>query len=205
MITMVLLAVTVHEVCHGWAALRLGDDTAYHAGRLTLNPVAHIDMFGSLLLPFLLYVGTHGAFTFAWAKPVPVNPQRFRRDVTMRTGMSLVAAAGPLSNVLLAVLFAVIFRAGHAADSPYSTAIVRLTAEAAAINLYLAFFNFIPIPPLDGSKVMLHFLRPNAAYALLRLEPYGFFIILFLFYATPLGGLVSRLTYAAVALLLGIG
>src|SRR3990167_368657 len=164
MISIVLLAVTVHEACHGLAAFRLGDDTAYLSGRLTLNPVAHIDLFGSLVLPLALYFLSNGAFTFAWAKPVPVNPLRFRRDISMRTGMAAVAPPGPLSNILLAVLFAVLYRVGSVADNPYSQTLAYLAILAVSINLYLAFFNFIPIPPLDGSKVMLHFLSPNAAH-----------------------------------------
>lgn len=205
MIAVVLLAVTVHEVCHGLAALRLGDDTAYLAGRLTLNPMAHVDLFGSILLPLLLYVGSNGAVTFAWAKPVPVNPQRFRRDITMRSGMSLVAAAGPVSNILLAVLFAAVFRAAQLSPNDYTHTAAQLAAQAVAINLYLAFFNFVPVPPLDGSKVLLHFLSPAAAGRLLRLEPYGFFIILFLFYAVPgVRDLISVMTMAALTLLLGI-
>lgn len=205
MITVVLLAVTVHEFCHGFAAQKLGDDTAYLAGRLTLNPIAHMELFGSLLLPLLLYMGSNGHVTFAWAKPVPVNPQRFRRDISMRSGMSIVAAAGPLSNILLAAGFAGVFRSCLAAQDPYADTLAQISLQAVVINLYLAFFNFIPIPPLDGSKVLLHFMSPTAAYRLLRLEPYGFFIILLLFYVTPLGKIVSVITAAAVTLLLGRG
>lgn len=202
-----LLAVTVHEVCHGYAALRLGDDTAYHSGRLTLNPVAHLDLIGSILLPALLYFGTRGLSSgpiiFGWAKPVPVNPLRFRRDFTMRSAMSIVAAAGPLSNILLAVLFAGVYHSAKLIPDPYASSTAMLAKYAITTNLYLAFFNFIPIPPLDGSKVLLHFLHPNLAHAMLRLEPYGFLIVILLFNYTPLGLIVAVMTYAVQALLLG--
>lgn len=204
MISVVLLAVTVHEVCHGAVALRLGDDTAYLAGRLTLNPVAHIDFFGSILLPLLLYFGSQGAVTFAWAKPVPVNPTRFRRDVTMRTGMSIVAAAGPLSNIALASLFAVVYRICLAMSNPYATTLSYIALLAVVVNLNLALFNFIPIPPLDGSKVLFHFISPSAANTLLKLEPYGFFIILILFYTTSLPRFLRVLTDIATALMVGL-
>lgn len=204
MLAVVLLAVTVHEVAHGYAALKLGDDTAYHAGRLTLNPIAHLDIFGSILLPLLLYIGTKGAFTFAWAKPVPVNPIRFRRNVTMRGGMSLVAAAGPLSNFALAILFALVFRVIFGVGHPMMSTLGMVAALAVMINLSLAFFNLVPIPPLDGSKVLLHFLSPNAAGRLLSLEPYGFVIILLLLNLTPFGDVLGQLTGIAMAFLLGL-
>lgn len=187
--------------------MRLGDDTAYLAGRLTLNPLAHLELFGSVLLPLMLLIGTQhsptGPIYFAWAKPVPVNPTRFRRDITMRTGMSIVAAAGPMSNILLALLFAVIYRISLAVPNPYLITLASLASVVVVTNLYLAFFNFIPIPPLDGSKALLHFMSPNTAHAFLRLEPYGFFIILLLFYLTPVGSIVGILTAGARAFLLG--
>lgn len=204
-VVVVLLAVTVHEVCHGLAAWRLGDDTAYHAGRLTLNPIAHIDLFGSLILPLLLYVGTQGHATFAYAKPVPVNPQAFRRDITMRSGMSIVAAAGPVSNILLAVLFAILYHVGYQIQSPYAHTFAALSKLAVIVNLNLAFFNFVPIPPLDGSKVLLPFLSNKAATLMFKLEAYGFFLILFLFYFTPLKEILMVMTSVALAVLLGRG
>lgn len=203
-IMIMLLAVTVHEVSHGFTAFRLGDDTAYYAGRLTLNPIAHIDLFGTILMPILLYIGSQGAFTFGAAKPVPVNPQRFRRDITMRSGMSLVAAAGPLSNILLAVLFAAAYRACAVTANPYAVAMAKICEQSVVINLYLAFFNFIPVPPLDGSKVILPLLSPNSANALLRLETYGFVILLFLVFFTPLGRIIGNLTIVVAAALMGL-
>ena len=158
-----LLSLTVHEFAHAWSAYKLGDDTASRMGRLTLNPIAHIDPIGTLLLPLL-------GIPFGWAKPVPVNPLRFDRKVSMRTGMLLTAAAGPISNVILAVLCTVaygllfrwtpqaLFQAGH------PSGLMVLLSQAIAMNVGLALFNMLPVPPLDGSRVadglMPRHLRP---------------------------------------------
>lgn len=198
-----LMAVTVHEFCHGLAAFRLGDDTAHYAGRLTLNPIAHLDLIGSILLPILLSVASRGAFTFGWAKPVPVNPVRFRRDVTMRGGMAIVAAAGPLSNILLAGIFALLFRLSAVNPSPFFGTAAGLAEYAVTLNLFLAFFNLVPVPPLDGSKVLIPFLPHGAARALIRLEAYGFMIVILLFYVTPVGRIVAVLAHATAGILLG--
>jgi Zn-dependent protease len=147
-----LLSLTVHEWAHAWSAFRLGDDTASMQGRLTLNPIAHIDPFGTLILPLL-------GIPFGWAKPVPVNPARFRRDVKMSTGMIITAAAGPLANVVLAVLSAVALGlvARFSPDTLMTGGTVSLKVlmiSLISINVTLALFNLIPIPPLDGSRVV---------------------------------------------------
>ncbi len=137
-----IMSLSVHEWAHAWSAWQLGDDTAARQGRLTLNPIAHLDPVGSLLLPLL-------GIPFGWAKPVPVNPSRFRREVNMRLGSLLTAAAGPLSNVCLGVVSVVLF----ALQSDHTSALATLLSHLALLNFALAIFNALPIPPLDGSHV----------------------------------------------------
>lgn len=156
-----LLCLTVHEYSHARSALWLGDDTAYLKGRLTLNPVAHIDIFGTILLP-ILFVWANSGFFFGWAKPVPVNPVRFTRRfngqrVTMSTGMMITAAAGPGSNLIFGFLSAIVLKLMLAmgfTSEPTLMIMLRLVV----INYALAIFNMLPLPPLDGSKVLGGFL-----------------------------------------------
>lgn len=158
-----------HEYSHGWMASRLGDLTAKYAGRLTLNPFAHIDMVGTVFLPIFLFFISHGGFMFAYAKPVPYNPYNLRGG---RFGPALVGAAGPLSNLLIAAAFSLIIRA--ASPSPF-TLILSIVVQ---VNVLLAVFNLVPIPPLDGSKVLFAFL-PEQSSLREALERYGFIILLF--------------------------
>ncbi|HYD30742.1 MAG TPA: site-2 protease family protein [Azospirillaceae bacterium] len=178
-----VVAITFHEAAHGWVAWKLGDDTAWREGRVTFNPVRHIDPFGTLILPALLYFTT--GFLFGWAKPVPVNFMRLRNP---RFGMVLVAAAGPGINLALAVLSAFLLRfAGDLPDFASSWAVANLTASV-FFNAILAAFNMIPLPPLDGGRVAVGLLPRPLARPLARLEHWGLFILIGLLVIVPMVG-----------------
>jgi Zn-dependent protease len=178
-IIMLLFAIVFHEVAHGWVASRLGDQTARMLGRLTLNPLPHIDPMFSIVMPIVTTL-TMG-FPFGGAKPVPINTRNLHHP---RRDMALVAAAGPLSNLLLALVAGLIFRLVVGFHPPYF--VLLLLQMAVIINLMLAGFNLLPIPPLDGSRVVAYFLPPHLAARWHMLDRYGIFIILFLFvFAKP--------------------
>ncbi|MBI2338176.1 site-2 protease family protein [Candidatus Daviesbacteria bacterium] len=175
-IIILLFSVIIHEVMHGLVALKFGDHTAEQAGRLTLNPIPHIDLFGTILLPALL-IFTGSPILFGWAKPVPVNPLNFSN---LRKGELLVAAAGIAANFSLAIAAAVIFHILNALPQTFPALLGSLLRFTVLINLVLGIFNLFPIPPLDGSKVLLSQLPYNLARSYQRLEPYGFLILVIL-------------------------
>jgi len=175
-IVILLFSVIVHEVMHGYVALKFGDHTAERAGRLTLNPIPHIDLFGTILLPGLLIL-TGSPILFGWAKPVPVNPLNFSN---LRRGELFVAAAGILANFSLAIAAALIYHLLNALPQTFPTLVGSLLRFTVLINLVLGIFNLFPIPPLDGSKILLSQLPYNLARSYQRIEPYGFLILLIL-------------------------
>ncbi|HWT85813.1 MAG TPA: site-2 protease family protein [Myxococcales bacterium] len=177
----VVLALTVHEWAHARVALHLGDDTALQQGRLTLNPLAHLDPVGTILLPLL-------GVPFGWAKPVPVDPSRFRPDVTMGTGLLLTAAAGPVSNLILAMLSGAALRlAGGFALALHPAAEFLLT-RFTVINLAMALFNLLPVPPLDGSRIVDGLIPFGWRGVWNRFSAFGVFILLAIFVAPQLFG-----------------
>jgi Zn-dependent protease len=173
-----LLSLTVHEYSHARSAYLLGDDTAAAGGRMTLNPIAHIDWFGTILLP-LLAVWFGGPF-FGWAKPVPVNPLRFTRRIRMKTGMLITAAAGPASNLVMAFGVAVLFRVLALLEVPiaHDSPILTLLVAIFQINVVLAVFNLIPVPPLDGSRILVGVLPDSVLPFFLWLERNPIYVIL---------------------------
>ncbi len=191
-IFILLFAVVVHEYSHGWMAEKCGDDTARMMGRLTLNPLPHLDPFGSILLPLILIL-SHSPFLFAWAKPVPINPARFNRP---RTDMIKVGFSGPAANFLLAIISAAVLWLIPARSS-FTDLLYDSFNYMIILNLVLGMFNLVPIPPLDGSRVVAGLLPRELSDRYILLEPYGFIIIIFLFYS----GLISSLLWPAVVTL----
>lgn len=173
----ILFAITVHEVAHGWVASKLGDFTARQAGRLTLNPLKHIDLVGTVLVPVLLLM--LAGFIFGWAKPVPVNWANLRHP---RRDSALVAVSGPSANLLMAVIWALLLKLGAILQSmwPPGAALIAIGKIGIQINLILMVLNLIPIPPLDGSRVVSSLLPRQLAVLYNQLEPFGFFILLIL-------------------------
>lgn len=177
-IVILIFSVILHEVAHGYAAELLGDPTARLQGRLTLNPIAHIDPFGTLILPAISYL--FGGFIIGWAKPVPFNPYNLSNQ---RWGEAIVAGAGPATNIIIALIFGLILRFDSA---HFSTTTVAIMTTIVFINLVLAVFNLVPLPPLDGSKILFS-VAPNKLADLRRfMERYGLLIVLiFVFFLWP--------------------
>lgn len=182
-----LWAITIHEFSHGWVANKLGDPTARLAGRLTLNPLKHLDPFGMLAFAITRMIG--------WAKPVPVDPRNFRDP---RRGMIWVALAGPTSNFAMAIISAVVYHAllpvlnsiGPHPEKSFLFPIVLMVLWSVRINAILAIFNLVPIPPLDGGRVLVGVLPEDAARAYSKIEPYGFFIVIFLLFIGVLNDVI---------------
>ncbi|ACH83696.1 MULTISPECIES: site-2 protease family protein [Acidithiobacillus] len=188
----VLFAITVHEVAHGWVAWKRGDPTAMLMGRLTLNPIKHIDPFGTILLPGILLL-LHSPFLFGYAKPVPVNFDGLKDP---KRDMVLVAIAGPAANLLMAFFWTlVLWLGGHLPGAlAYLDEPMQLMGKAGImINVILIIFNLIPIPPLDGGRVAVGLLPPSASIALSRIEPYGFIILIVLLFTGVLWSVLGPL------------
>lgn len=197
-IVILLFSVILHEVMHGYVALRFGDRTAEKAGRLTLNPIPHIDPIGTILLPILSLVT--GGMLFGWAKPVPVNPLNFSN---LRKGELMVSGAGVLANFSLAAAAAIIYRILDALPQSFPMLLGEALAFTVLINLVLGIFNLLPIPPLDGSKILLSQLPYKLASQYQRLEPYGFLILIALLFSGALGFVFTLARMLTGLLLIG--
>lgn len=183
-----LLAITVHEVAHGWIALRLGDRTALMLGRLTLNPIKHIDPIGTVLLPALLLL--IGGFIFGWAKPVPITWENLKHP---KRDMALVALAGPMANLIMALLWLLAVKAGLSVmgSNPWlGQPLIYMGVAGIFINAILMILNLLPLPPLDGGRIVAGLLPGPLAWRYSRIEPYGMLIILALFITQLLGKII---------------
>ena len=190
----VVFAITVHEVAHGWIAKKYGDNTASMLGRLTLNPIKHIDPLGTIIIPGLLLL-TGTGFIFGWAKPVPVDARNFKNP---RRDMALVACAGPLANLLMALGWALTARLGVVIGvEVISLPLIYTGIAGISINLVLALINLLPIPPLDGSRILTGILPSYWAWQYNRLERYGFIILLLLLYTNLLGAILAYPMFVA--------
>lgn len=191
-----LFAITLHEAAHGWIASKLGDKTALMMGRVTLNPIKHIDWFGTVILPIIMLVITKFTFAFGWAKPVPVTWQNLKNP---RRDMAFVAIAGPCANLVMALLWAAIAKIalvlGMGATNNAAIETTKFFYAAGAfginINIILMLLNLIPIPPLDGSRIVSSILPPRLAHTYERIEPYGIWILL----ALLIFGILGRVLY----------
>lgn len=194
----VLFAITVHEVAHGWVALKFGDRTAQMMGRLTLNPFKHIDPIGTLLVPGILLV--LGGFIFGWAKPVPVTFQNLRKP---KTDMAWVALAGPMANLVMATIWALVAKIGLMlvqSGSAIGEPMMFMGVAGILINAMLMMLNLLPLPPLDGGRVLVSVLPGPLSWRVSRLEPYGFIILLGLLFF----GLLGLILWPLVSALLNV-
>ena len=185
----VLFAITVHETAHGWVASKLGDHTARMMGRLTLNPIKHIDPVGTILVPALLYLSSAG-FLFGWAKPVPINFSALRSP---KKDMLWVALAGPGVNLLMAIGWLIIVAIANTLNIPF---LVLMGGAGIFVNLLLAIFNLLPIPPLDGGRVISSLLPGRLAYQYDQLEPYGLFILVGLLFLGVFQNIIWPIIYS---------
>lgn len=174
-IAILIMSVVIHEVSHGYAALALGDQTAKYQGRLTLNPISHLDFMGSVIVPSIAYF--LGGFIFGWAKPVPYNPYNLKPG---RWSEAMVAAAGPGANIVIALIFGLLLRYATASGAAWATpAFVQITAVIVFINILLAIFNLMPIPPLDGSKLLFAIFPSKLHEIRAFFDRYGLILIIF--------------------------
>ena len=181
-----MLSLSVHEWAHAWTAHKLGDDTAKNQGRLTLNPISHIDPMGTIILPALLVISGSGFF-FGWAKPVPISPTQFSGHIRMKTGVVLTAAAGPISNLVLALAMGIVLKL-MTVNQVNNDALATLVILMFQLNIILAVFNLIPVPPLDGNRVLVGLLPDKAERGYYRFMEKNSFVVPLAFMALILFG-----------------
>ncbi len=195
----ILFAITVHEAAHGYVAKYFGDMTAYNEGRITLNPIKHIDPFGTILLPALTIA--LGGILFGWAKPVPVNFDRLRNP---KKDMLWVAAAGPASNFLMAIFWALVIKFAISAPEAIAYPLVLMGKAGMSINIVLMVLNLLPLPPLDGGRIAISLLPNHLAQPFAQLERYGFIILIVLLFTGVLGRVLDPFVNAVYSLIFSV-
>lgn len=195
----VIFAITVHEAAHGYAARHFGDMTAFNAGRITLNPLKHIDLFGTIILPALTVM--LGGILFGWAKPVPVD---FRRLRNPKKDMLWVAAAGPASNFVMAIFWALVMKFSVNAPEAFALPMALMGKAGITINVVLMVLNLLPLPPLDGGRIAVSLLPMNLARPFAQIERYGFIILIILLFSGVLGRILEPLINLVYALISAI-
>lgn len=197
-----LFAISLHEVSHGWVASYFGDQTARLSGRLSFNPIKHIDLFGTILVPLLVLWMTNFQFVFGWAKPVPVDGRNLRNP---RRDMAIVAMAGPLMNLFMALCWGAIAKGGsllmHSGNDWLGIPLIYMGGAGVIVNCVLAVLNLLPLPPLDGSKVLTSLLPPRLAYRWSQLEPYSLIILLILLFTGMLSIIMSPIVFFLISLI----
>ena len=194
-----IFAITLHEAAHGYAARQFGDPTAYQAGRISLNPIRHIDPVGTLLIPAVVLFASSGNFAFGWAKPVPVDFSRLRNP---KRNMMWVAAAGPGANLFMAILWTLLFKILAGIPANYFTEPALLMAKGGIIiNIVLMVLNLMPLPPLDGGRIAVSLLPHRIAYQFARLEPYGMIILMVLLFTGLLGAVMMPAINFSISIL----
>lgn len=201
----VLFAITLHEAAHGYVARHFGDMTAYQYGRISLNPIRHIDPVGTILLPIIMFIASSGTFLFGWAKPVPVNFAALRNP---KKDMLWVALAGPASNLFMAFCWALFAKiALEFPDNYYSAPLLEMAKIGININVVLMVLNLLPLPPLDGGRIAISMLPHRLAYKLAQVEPYGMFVLIFLAVTPVLWWILSpfmAIVYYVIQLIFGL-
>ncbi|OGS20189.1 MAG: hypothetical protein A2252_11100 [Elusimicrobia bacterium RIFOXYA2_FULL_39_19] len=197
---LLMFSIIIHEISHGYISKRLGDSTAYNLGRLTLNPLPHIDLIGTIVLPVMSLMS--GQFFIGWAKPVPINSWHLENP---KRDMMLIGLAGPVSNITLAIICGILLRLVSSIDFSFDSYVIGMFQILIQLNVVLAVFNMLPVPPLDGSHILTGLLPPRLAYEYEKIAPYGFYIVIILMMSGILWNVISPIAVLLIRIISGGG